>query len=210
MQHALFRLLQSWQKTLDNSEYVGTVLVDLSNGYDCVPHDLLIAKLEAYGLDKISLHLLIDYLSIRKQRTKIGSSFIDWWDVVCGIPQGSILGPLLFNIFINDMLFFVSKSDICNFADNNALSSCGKMLGDILHNLKFDLGHILKWLNVNSLKPNPGKFQVNLFLGGNEIEKSQKVVLLGITIDDKLSFKTHIENIYRQAKNKLQALQRIR
>ena len=92
-----------------------------------------------------------------------------------------ILGSL-FNIFINDILFFVSKSDICNFADDNTLSSCGEMLGDVLRNHKFDLRHVLKWFKVNSLKPNPGKFQfmilgtntdikVNLFLDGNKIEK---------------------------------------
>ena len=116
--------------TLGISEYVGTVLMDLSKAYDCIPHDLLIAKLEAYGLDKTCLHLLRDYLSNRKQRTRIGSSFSDWWDIICG-PQGSILGPLLFKIFIKNMLFFVSKSGISNFADDNTLSSCGKMLGDI-------------------------------------------------------------------------------
>ena len=118
------------------------------------------------------------------------------------------------------MLFFISKSDICNFA-NNTLSSCGKILPDILHSLKFDLGHILKWFKVNSLKPNPGKFRfmilgtntaikVNLFLGGNKIGKSQEVVLLGITIVDKLRFKKHIENICRRAKYRLHALQRMR
>ena len=76
-QHALFRLLHSWQKAFDNLEYVGIVLMDLSKAYDCIPHDLLIAKLEAYGLDKTSLHLLRDYLINRKQMTKIGSSFSD-------------------------------------------------------------------------------------------------------------------------------------
>ena len=75
------------------------------------------------------------------------------------------------------------------------------VLGDILHNLKFDLGHILKWLKLNSLTPNHGKLQ---------FKKSREVALLGITIDDKLSFKTHIENICRKAKYKLHALQRIR
>ena len=68
--------------------------MDLSKAYDCIPHDLLIAKLEAYSLDKTNLHLLRDYLSNQKQRTKIGSSFSDWRDIICGIPQGSILGPL--------------------------------------------------------------------------------------------------------------------
>ena len=116
----------------------------------------------------------------------------------------------MFNIFINDMLSFVSKSDICNFADDNTLCSCGKMLGDILHNLKFDLRHILKWFKVNLLKPNLRKFQfmimgtnadtkANLFLDGNKIEKFQEVALLGTAIDDKLSFKTHTENICRTA-----------
>ena len=95
------------------------------------------------------------------------------------------------------------------------------MLGNILRNLKFDLGHILKLFKVNSLKPNPGKFhcmilgtntdiKVNLFLDGNKIEKSQERVLLGITIDDKLSFKSYIENICRKSKYKLHALQRIK
>ena len=72
----------------------------------------------------------------------------------------------MFNIFIKDTLFFVSKSDICNFADDNTLSSCGKMLDDISHNLKFDLGQILKLFKVNSLKPSPGKFQC-MILGTN-------------------------------------------
>ena len=74
-QHAWFRLLQAWQKELDQCGFVGTILMDLSKAYDCLPHDLLIAKLEAYGLDTTSLSLIKNYLANRKQRTKVGSSY---------------------------------------------------------------------------------------------------------------------------------------
>ena len=84
-------------------------------------------EFEAYGFDKTSSYLYRDYLSNQKQRIKIGSSFSDWWDVIFRIPQGLILGLLLFNIFKNDMLFFVSKSNICNIADDNTPNSCRKM-----------------------------------------------------------------------------------
>ena len=86
--------------------------MDLPKTNDCLPQDLLIAKLEAYGLDNGSLNLLLDYLSFRKQRTKVGSSYSIWSKIRRGIPQGSILDPLLFNIFINDMFMIIEQSDI--------------------------------------------------------------------------------------------------
>ena len=99
-QHALFKLLQAWQEELDKSGLVGTILMDLSKAYDCLPHDLLAVKLEAYSIDKTGLSLIYDYLSNRKQRTKINSSYSGWYNIVRGVRQGSILGPLLFNVFI--------------------------------------------------------------------------------------------------------------
>ena len=89
-QHALFKLLQAWQEELDKSGFVSAMLMDLSKAYDCLPHDLLVAKFEAYGIDKTGLSLIHNYLSNRKQRTKINSSYSDWYDIVRGVSQGSI------------------------------------------------------------------------------------------------------------------------
>ena len=83
-QHALFRLIQSWQREFYESGFVGTILMDLSKAYDCLPHDLMVAKLEVYGISKEILQLISDYLSYRKQGTKIGSAYSDWANVIRG------------------------------------------------------------------------------------------------------------------------------
>ena len=90
-QHTLFKLLQAWQKELDNSGFIGTILMNLSKAYDCLPLDLVMAKLGAYGLGRSSLRLFMDYLNSRKQRTKVGSSYSRWSEIKHGVPQGSIL-----------------------------------------------------------------------------------------------------------------------
>ena len=143
-QHVLSRLIQSLKKELDNSGLVGTVFMDLPKAYDCLLHDLLIAKVEAYGLDNPSLNLVNDYLRFRKQRGKIGSSYSDWANVTRGILQRSILGPLLFNIFINDIFLFIERSDICKFADDNTLFFCGDNLSVILKSLEHDMKILLR------------------------------------------------------------------
>ena len=102
-------MLQAWQKELDDSGYTGTILIDLSKAYDCLPHGLIIAKFEAYGFDNIGLKLFHSYFSNRKQLVKIGSAISEWIDILTGIAQGSIVGPLIFNIFINDLIMFIGK-----------------------------------------------------------------------------------------------------
>ena len=220
-QHALINLIQDWQRVLDRSGKVGAVLMDLSKAFDCLPHDLLIAKLEAYGFGRKSLRFLHSYLSNRKQRVRIGSSLSEWLLVLLGVPQGSILGPILFNIFINDLLLFINDSDICNFADDNTLSVCDTSVDRVLKRLEFDVNVAINWFHDNSLVANPSKFQI-LFLGiknsndlsiqidGKTMHSTETVKLLGVTLDNKLCFLPHIKDICRRANHKTKALLRIR
>ena len=115
-QHGTFKLHQLWKHVLDTGGFIGIILTDLSNNYDCIPHNLLIAKLECHGVDKASLKLLLDYLNRRKQRTKICSSFSTWCGINRGAPQWSTLGPPLCDVFINITYFFsIRKLEVCNF-----------------------------------------------------------------------------------------------
>ena len=117
--------------------------MDLSKAYDCVPHELLIAKLECYGIDKVGLSFILDYTSRRRPRTKMSSSRSSWYDIIRGLPHGSILGPLFFNIFINDLFFVITLSEVCNFADENTLYSSDKELEIVFRNLETDLSNVL-------------------------------------------------------------------
>ena len=159
-QHAYFRLLQVWQKDLDESGYNGTVLMDLLKAYDCLPHDLIIAKFEAYGRHNISLKLFHSYFSNRKQIVNIGSAISEQIHILTGIPQGFNFGPFIFNNFISNRITFIEKSDIYNFVDDNTLYKSSPSLLVVLNCLKYDITIVLNWFKVNSLKNNPKNFSL--------------------------------------------------
>ena len=218
-QHALIRLLEKW-RCLDRSGLVGTILMDFSKAYDCLPHDLLITKLAAYGLDISSLRLLYSYLSNRYQRVKIGSHRSAARKIKIGVPQESVLGPLLFKIFITDVCLINLDSEICNFADGKILYSCGHDLQEIVTNLENDLCKLLRWFKDNGMVANPKKFQL-LFLGmktnrrlrlhieGKKLDATDHVKLLGIKIDSKLMFSKHVELLCYKVNKKITAFSRL-
>ena len=132
----------------------------LSKAYDCVNHDLIVVKLEKYGVSENGLILIQNFVSQRQQRVKVGSSLSEWLEVILGVPQGFILGPILFNAFINDLLLFIKETDICNFADDTTLYACGKELDTISFKLEIETNRAIQWLKDNEMVANPSKFQL--------------------------------------------------
>ena len=120
-QHVILRLTEHWRQALDNGNISGTVAMDLSKAFDRMPHGLLIAKLHAYGLSDDACNMVISYLKDRRQRVKVMGEFSDCATINRGVPQGSIMGSLLFNIFLNDLFYVDMNCEIANYADDNHL-----------------------------------------------------------------------------------------
>ena len=112
-------MLETQEEATDSNKAFGALLTDLSKAFDYLSHDLLIAKLHAYGLDLTSLKILQDYLTNRKQRTKVDSFYSSWEKILSGVPRGFILGPLLFNIFLCDMFLVLKTTRFNGYADDN-------------------------------------------------------------------------------------------
>ena len=178
---------------------------------------LLTAKLDAYGFDKNALKLVNSYLSNRKQRVKINNKYSSWSEILFGVPQGSILGPLLFNIFICDMFYFLEDYDIANYAEDSTPYNADKNVESAVNNLEHLSSILFKWLNNNYMKVNTGKSHLLVSgnvrskakIDNNYIESEKEQVLLGITINSNHTFENHIDNICKKASQKLNALARV-
>jgi hypothetical protein len=222
-QSVLLRFVESCKYNLDNGKICGTLLTDLSKAFDCLPHCLLISKLNAYGVDSKSCELIASYFKRRKQRVNIGNSKSDWLELSKGAPQGSLFGPFAYNLFTNDLIHLIVNmgfADLFNYADDNTVSCYDKDIDTVRTSLQRVSDVMLKWFNDNYMQANPDKFQLIIFgasdvtnnsvnINGNNINAEQNVVLLGVGIDQKLNFSKHIADICKKAGRKLNVLARM-
>ena len=192
--------------------------MDLSKAFDTINHDLLLAKLRAYGFSNNALNLMCSYVKNRKQRTQINNHFSSKKYIIAGVPQGSIDGPLLFNFFINDLIFFITTF-LSNYADDNSLYNTGKDLKLVKSVLVKDFRAVKEWFYENFMIFNQNKCHYMCIAKNTEsdifkfqnmrLENSKEEVILGIAIDNKLTFDGHIKSMCRKAGQKLSALFRI-
>ena len=131
--------------------------MDLSKAFDTMNHELLIAKLYAYGFSIDGLEVLLNYLHDRWERVKINTNFSSWTQLLQGVPQGSVLGPILFNIYINDIFFALKGVDICNFADDTIPYVCDSKLNSVIETLEHNSEVAIVWFEMNYMKLNTDK-----------------------------------------------------
>ena len=157
--HVLSKLIDDCKSALDRGKNVGLFLLDLSKAFDCLPHRLLLCKLHAYCRSREACKLILSYLRNRLPRVTIASVKSDWSYIIKGVPQGSALGPLLFNIFLNDIYFVLSHNiSIYNYADDNTIGSFHEDIFGLKRNLEMSADITLTWLDNNQMKVNPDKF----------------------------------------------------
>ena len=165
-QHCLLFMLKKWKRAVDNGKVFGILLTDLSKAFDCLSHELLLAKLHTYGFSISALRLIYSYLANRIKRTKINSSYSSWEEILFGIPQGSVLGTLLFNIFLRDTFFVLSQTDFGSYADDNTPYVEANNTDEVITILENDSIQLFKWFSDNQMKVNKDK--CHLFISNNE------------------------------------------
>ena len=220
--HVLLKLIEEWKKSLADTNIMGTVLMDLSKALDCIPHDLLVANLHAYGLSMDAITIIYSYMKRRKQGVKINDTESLFKILLSGVPQGSILGPILFNIFINNLLFFINEAKLANSADDNTIYAAKRDFNELLRSLEKESEVSIKWFSDNNMIVSPKKLQaviINrqnrsnhkccLTINNAEIKSKESVTHLGIEIDNKLNFEKHVSTICKKENNQPNAISRI-
>ena len=220
-QCVLVKMVGDWKVLLDNNHMIGVIFMDLESFWLLAPWTFYCTA-SSYGLNEHACDLIASYLSNGHQPVKIQNSRSDWWVLRKGVPQRSILGPLLFNVFVNDMFHFIEKRVLYNYADDNSMSCTSLNARDVLSCLKRDYDNAVKWFEINGMQANPSKFQFMVMSNGSvdkdcislSVDESiltpeSHVKVLGVTLDDRLTFNEHISICCSKAARQLNGLSRL-
>ena len=223
---ALLDCTNSWYVNMDRKMFNLVVLLDLKNAFDTVNHDILVQKLELYGITGNALAMIQSYLSDRKQKCQLGDVMSSKRHVTCGIPQGSVLGPLLFLLYINDLPECLQKATPRLFADDTNLTVAGESIEEVELAMNNDFHCVHKWMLANKLSLNSSKTeflligsnhrlknlinQPNIKINQDKIKQVHYSRLLGVQIDEKLTWNKHVEDVAKKSTSGVGAIRRIR
>ena len=181
------------------------------------------ANLDAYGFNRDTVAYIYSYLKNKKQYVRINGTQSYLGDIISGVPQGSILGTILFNLFFNDLFYFILLATAHNFVDGNTLPCYSKTIQELIGSLESECEVALNWFNENKMIVNSGKFQAVIIderkqdhtneilkIGFKEIKVASQVKLLGEEIDNKLNFEQLINRICKSAANQKNARSRLK
>ena len=210
---------------MEMGNLTGVLFLDLKKAFDTVNHDILLQKLCKYGMSPNVVDWFRNYLSGRVQATKVNNTISNWAEVKCGVPQGSILGPLLFILYINDLDNVITDCSISLYADDTALYYSNSSYIDLMLSIRDDIGSVSEWLKCNKLTLNTkktkfmifgsrnklrGAYDVPIYINGDQIERVDNFKYLGVYLDETLSFDKHISYIHNKACSKLGAIRKLR
>ena len=213
-----------WYANMDRGLYNLVVFLDLKKAFDTVKHRILLSKLEMYGFNSNAINLLSRYLSHRTQICQLTNVYSGEGEVICGIPQGSILGPLLFLIYINDLPNCLECTTPRMFADDTNLTAVGETLDEVRERADVDMGNVQKWLRANKLSLNIGKTecvligsktkhadsQLQLESDNEIVKKVKNTKVLGVQLDENLNWEKHIDYISSTISSGIGAIKRLR
>ena len=221
--YAIFSIIDKVQKAIDDRDFSCGIFLDFSKAFDTVNHNILIDKLKYYGIRGVAIDWFISYLSDRNQMVTINNISSTKNKISCGVPQGSVLGPILFLLYVND---FHTCSDLFSFhlfADDANLFCQDKNFSNLQTNINIELGKVHTWLCINKLSLNIDKSNfvifhapqrktrsnIDLFINNKCLKQEYCIKYLGILIDSNLNWKTHIDYIAKKITRSIGILSKI-